>query len=234
MAKTSHEELKALAEDMNSVIGLTPPIDTSVPEEQLRAKMKVQVPDVYPDDELTTESWLTLEKFGGAEDAISQRKEIGAWDDGTEEEPEPAKSTRSKRPDKKEEPEPEEEAGEDPEPGEDDDDGDGEEETDPDPGEDDGEEPEPEPEKKTRKRKKKTSEPAFQRVDAFKEAMNNHAPATKEEIMDIADEIYLDRTGRKASDAGRKWPENYGFPVLEAFDLLIINDDGTVELIPEE
>lgn len=84
----SDEDIVALAEEMNEVMELDPEIDTDADPTEIRAEVSDNADEISHKDNMSDESWETLEKLGLAKKVISKRNKKAEDEDEDEEEDE--------------------------------------------------------------------------------------------------------------------------------------------------
>ena len=104
--KVKRAALVAAAEDMNEVMGLTPPINTKLKDAELLENVIQESKEVDPSDELEPTTWKTLEAIGAVD---KKHKPVGDdADDDADEDAGKGKKGKGKKDDADEDDETEE------------------------------------------------------------------------------------------------------------------------------
>lgn len=227
-AKTAtRQQLEELAEEMNEVMELTVPIKfgKKTPDDKLIELIMAEAEEVYTTDFEENED---ADRVIFTEDAADTMKILGivpkepedADDEEEEDEPAPA-PVKSKGKAKTKVVEPEEDNDEE----------------DDEPEEDDDEEDEPEPPKrkpksapavapvKSKGKAEKSVEKVYTRARAFVDALNEGA-GSKQELMERADELYVEKTGGESNLTVTEVTFRYTMPVLLIKGFVKKDDQG--------
>lgn len=80
------------------------------------------------------------------------------------------------------------------------------------------------------KKAPKVAEDSYGRASSIVDAIKEKCPATREELVEAADKLYVKNTGKSTNERAAKWPLRYAFPVLEGLGLVEEKKDGKISV----